>query len=202
MSDYVIGLTGGIACGKTNLSDALARAGARVIDADEVSRQLTAPGGAALPAIRAKMGDSVFQGEVLDRRALGRLVFESPAARETLNQLMHPLILRRLREMLDEAPGPAVLVAPLLYECGLDAWCDEVWCAYIPQREQLRRLRERDGLTYREALQRIRAQMPLAEKKRRANQIIRTDGSREESACRVLSLWNQRKNDFQKGEQP
>ena len=98
MSNYVIGLTGGIACGKTNLTRALLAAGAPVIDADEISRSLTASGGSALPAIRAAWGDRVFDGEELNRRALSDIVFKDPEERKKLNAILHPLIFSRIRQ--------------------------------------------------------------------------------------------------------
>lgn len=189
MSVYVIGLTGGIACGKSNLSAALRTAGARIIDADQVSHALTAPGGAALPAIRAAFGDEVFAGNALNRQALGTLVFGDEKVRARLNAIVHPLVFQEMRRQLDACTGAAVLDVPLLFECGMDTWCDEIWCAYLPQREQVKRLMARDGLTRAEALRRIRSQMPTREKARRADRVIRTDGSREQSAQIVLSLW-------------
>ena len=202
MSAYVIGLTGGIACGKSNLSAALTAAGAYVIDADEISRGLTAPGGAALPAIRERWGDKVFDGETLDRRALADIVFSDPMERDALNGIIHPLVFSEMRRQMGEAPGIAVLDVPLLYETGMETWCDEIWCAYVPQREQVKRIRERDHVTARQAMARIRAQMPAREKARRADRVIRTDGSRENSARIVLSLWRDacRRIDAAKGE--
>jgi len=189
MSSYVIGLTGGIACGKTNLSDALRNAGAPVIDADMISRSLTAPSGEALPAIRKTFGEAVFDGENLNRRALGNLVFSNPDALSRLNAITHPLIFQKMKAEMDRHPGPVVLDVPLLFETGVDQWCDEIWCAYIPQKEQIQRLMSRDHLTRNEALQRIHAQMPTLEKARKSHHIIRTSGSKEESADIVLSLW-------------
>jgi len=192
MSGRVIGLTGGIACGKTNLSNALRSHGVTVIDADEISRALTREGGEALSAIRAAFGDGVFQGGALDRRALGRAVFGNEANMQRLNGILHPMIFARIREQIADAEEEnVVLDVPLLYETGLDAWCDEVWCAYATQKEQLQRLMKRDGLTRAEAMRRIRSQMPAREKARRAKQVIRTDGSKEKSASIVLSLWQQ-----------
>lgn len=191
MSSYVVGLTGGIASGKSNLSRALKQAGVRVVDADAVSRGLTAPGGKALLAIRAAFGAQVFDGEMLNRRALSDRVFSDPEEMKKLNGLMHPMILDTIRQELDAWEGPAVLEAPLLYETGIDAWCDEVWCAYVPQDEQIRRLRHREGVTWREALRRIRSQMPAREKARRARHVIRTNGTKEDSARIVLALWQQ-----------
>lgn len=191
MSNYVIGLTGGIACGKTNLTDALSAAGAPVVDADVVSRSLTAKDGAALPALRAAFGDAVFDGDVLNRHALSALVFSDAEKRDQLNALLHPMILAECRRLLLAIPGPAVYSVPLLFECGLEKECDEVWCAYLPQKEQIRRLRNRDGISHRQALQKIRSQMPTLEKARRSHRIIRTTGSREESAALVVALWQE-----------
>lgn len=192
MKGRVIGLTGGIACGKTNLSNALRAHGVRVIDADEISRSLTAPGGAALPAIRAAFGDEVFSGDALNRRALGQMVFGDEEKLRRLNDILHPMIFEAMRREMEAAREEnVVLDVPLLYETGLDAWCDEVWCAWTPQKDQLRRLMKRDGLTRKEALRRIRTQLSPREKARRAKQVIRTDGSKETSASIVLSLWQQ-----------
>lgn len=194
MSDYVIGLTGGIACGKTNLSNALRAAGAAVIDADAISRALTAPGGEALPLIRQAFGDAVFADGALSRRALGALAFSNSNALEQLNSILHPMIFERIRKEIDAQHGIVFLDVPLLYETGMDTWCNEVWCAYLPQKEQIKRLCARDGLTHREALQRIHAQMPALEKARKADIVIRTTGSPEESAALALSLFEKRKN--------
>ena len=189
MSRYVIGLTGGIACGKSHLARTLRDAGACLVDADEISRSLTAEGGPALEKIRAAFGDGVFQGERLDRRALGERVFADESALARLNAILHPMIFEEMRRRIDEEKGIVVMDVPLLYETGLDGWCDEIWCAYVPQKEQIKRLRARDGLTRKAALERIRAQMPAREKANRADRVIRTDRDREASAAEVLRLW-------------
>lgn len=189
MSDYVIGLTGGIACGKSNLSRALKAAGVPVIDADQISRGLTAPGGKALPALREAFGDGVFDGEELNRRALSDVIFRDEGKRKQLNGILHPMIFQEIRDQLDAQPGPAVMDVPLLFETGMDAWCDEIWCAYATQEEQARRLIKREKITRAEALRRIHAQMPTREKKKRADHVIRTDGTKEHSAAIVVNLW-------------
>ncbi len=191
MSRYVVGLTGGIACGKSNLSTALRAEGAQVIDADAISRAATAQGGEALPALRAWLGDRVFRGETLDRAALADIVFQDPAALKRLNGIVHPIVLEKMRREMDAYPGIVVLDAPLLYECGLEPWCDEVWCVYLPQREQIKRLTRRDGITCRAALARIHAQMPAREKARRADRVILTTGDPSESAAQAVALWRE-----------
>lgn len=192
-SRKIIGLTGGIACGKTNLTDALREAGERICDADEISRSLTAEGGEALPKVREAFGDGVFEGERLNRRALAQRIFASAEERKKLESILHPLILGRIREAVRTAEGRLFLCAPLLYECGLETLCDSVWCAYIPEEEQIRRLRERDGISREQALAKVRSQMPAAEKAARADLVIRTDGTPEESRALVLKALEQEK---------
>ena len=189
MSKYVIGLTGGIACGKSNLSKALKANGIPVIDADEISRALTAKGGAALSAIREHFGDAVFDGDELNRRALSDIVFSDPKERDALNGILHPMVLSEIHRQMDEIDGPVVMDVPLLYEVGMDSWCQEIWCAYVPQKEQVRRVRKRGAITYKEALRRIHSQMPVLEKRRRADHVIRTEGTKDESAASALALW-------------
>ena len=193
MNRYVIGVTGGIACGKTNLTDTLKALGAVVIDADEVSRALTAPGGEALAPIRAAFGDGVFRGDDLDRRALGSIVFSDPDSKKLLEDILHPMIRERIASLLDRAEGIVFLSAPLLFECGYEKICDEVWCVYVPQREQLRRLMARDRLTRAEALRRIGSQWSAFKKAGLSDVVIRTDGTPEESAEKVTGLYLDRK---------
>ena len=127
----VIGLTGGIACGKSNVSDTLRQLGAVIIDGDVLSRELTQPGGEALPAIREAFGDGVFHPDgTLDRRALGAVVFGDDEKRAALDGIMQPmlrkLILRRMDEARQRGAALCVLDMPLLYEAGLDALCQRV----------------------------------------------------------------------------
>ncbi len=190
---YVIGLTGGISTGKTNISSALRAVGAYVVDADCISRALTQKGGAALPAIRKAFGGRVFDGGALDRRALADIIFADEASREMLNAILHPMIFERIRAEIKSAERqgfPAVILdIPLLYETGGDKLCNEVWVSYVPQRMQIKRLCERDGITRRQALQKIRSQMPALQKKRRADRVIDTDGTAAESAAIAQSMY-------------
>lgn len=187
---YVIGLTGGIASGKSNLARALREAGAIVIDADALSRKLTQPGGAALPAIRQAFGNGAFLGEHLNRKALADLIFSDEDKRQQLNGIIHPLVYADIEQQIAQCTADiVVLEIPLLHETGYDARCDEVWCAYVPQRIQMERLRRRDGLTIREARARLQSQLPGIEKARRSTHVIRTDGTLEHSAQKVLALW-------------
>ena len=189
-----IGLTGSIACGKSNVSAVLRELGAAVVDGDLLSRELTAPGGPALPAIRKAFGDGVFLPDgTLNRRALGNLVFASDAARQQLDGLMQPLlrslILRRMEEARAGGAKICVLDMPLLFEAGLDALCDTVWCVHLPREEQLRRLMARDGLTLPQAEARLRSQLSSDEKASRAQVVIDTSGSIDDTRAMIPALY-------------
>ena len=186
-----IGLTGSIACGKSTVSAYLRELGYPVVDADAISHALTAPGGAALPALREAFGDSVFCGAALDRGALGRLVFADPVQRERLNRLLHPRIIAEVERRLCAYSGESPLVfadVPLLYECGMAPLFDSVWVVSAPRSAQLARLLERDGLTQEEAARRIDAQMPLARKEVLADAVIDTSGPQENTRRQVDAL--------------
>lgn len=189
-----IGLTGSIACGKSNVSAALRELGAAVVDGDLLSRELTAPGGKALPAIRRAFGGGVFHGDgTLNRRALGDMVFASGEDRARLDSLMQPLlrslILRRMEEARAGGAKICVLDMPLLYEAGLDALCDTVWCVHLPRDEQIRRLMARDGLTLPQAEARLRSQLSSDEKAARARVVIDTSGSIDETRAMIPALY-------------
>ncbi len=190
MQKRIIALTGGIASGKSTVADTLREQGVPVVDADAISRALTAQGGQALPAIRAAFGDGVFLPDgQLDRRALGRVVFEDGTARERLNAILHPLIRQEMQRQIEACPSPLVVLdVPLLYESGMQDMADAVWCVYCPQSEQLSRVMARDGLTESEALARIRSQWPAERKLALAQVAIRTDRPMEETRSEVLAL--------------
>ena len=186
---YVVGLTGGIASGKTSVAHALREMGILVLDADAISRSVTAPGGEALPAIRLAFGDSVFDGDILNRRRLGDVIFSDPAKRQTLEKIIHPLVIGKMQRLTDEAQTDIVFWdVPLLYETGMDKDCNEVWCVHVPAHEQVRRVIRRDGLTRQQALARIANQMPVAQKKARAAHLINTLGRRRDTHRRVRHL--------------
>ena len=191
----ILGLTGGIACGKSNVSAWLSEQGAVVIDGDLLSRELTAPGGEALPALREAFGEGVFDGKTLDRRALGALVFSDDAQRAKLDAVMQPLlrrlILRRIGEARESGASVCVLDMPLLYEKELDRLCDAVWCVWLPEEEQLERLMARDGFTREEAEQRLRSQLPAKDKADRADVVIDTSGTIAETRAKLPELWRE-----------
>ena len=190
----VLGLTGGIACGKSTISLTLRELGAVIIDGDVLSRELTAADGAALPAIRAAFGDGVFHPDgTLNRRALGAVVFADDKAREALDAIMQPMLREMIERGIEAArtSGAAVCVRdmPLLYEKGLETLCNRVWCAYIPRETQIDRLMARDGFTRDEAESRLRSQLPAEEKNARADVVIDTSGTIQYTTECVISLY-------------
>lgn len=192
----IIGLTGGIACGKSNVSAALAQLGAAIIDGDLLSRELTAPGGQALSDIRQAFGDDVFHPDgTLNRRALGSVIFADDSRRRQLDNIMQPRILQLIHQRIDQAraDGAAlcVLDMPLLYEQHLDRLCHRVWCVYIPEETQLQRLMARDGFTRTQAQARLNSQMPAHEKAARAHVVIDTSGSIEYTKAMIPALYAQ-----------
>ncbi|MBR3795183.1 MAG: dephospho-CoA kinase [Clostridia bacterium] len=174
-----IGLTGSIACGKSTVSHYLRELGYFVADADAISHGMTAPGGPALPALRVAFGDGIFDGDRLDRRALGSLVFSDPGKRAALNAILHPMIISEIASQLianDQSDSLVFGDVPLLYECGMESMFDRIWVVSVPREEQIARLHIRDGLSREDAVRRIDAQMPLSEKERRADAVIHTNG--------------------------
>ena len=171
-----IGLTGSIACGKSTVSQYLRQKGCFIVDADAISRALTADGGAALPEIRRAFGDDVFSGVSLDRAKLGQLVFADAQKRETLNAILHPMILSEIRRQLDRLDAPGQIVVgdvPLLFECGMESMFDTVWVVRAARETQIQRLFERDGLSREQAERRIDSQMPPVPSSRRTDRWMR-----------------------------
>ena len=166
----VVGLTGGIATGKSAVAGELQRLGAVVLSADAAAREVTAPGGPAMPGIVARYGSDVLRPDgSLDRAALAARVFADVEERRALEELTHPHILRLLRERIDAAlhaqPDAIVVVeAPLLYEAGMRPWFDVVVVVAASEETQVSRLCRLRDMSHEEALARIRAQWPLPEK--------------------------------------
>jgi dephospho-CoA kinase len=190
----VIGLTGGIASGKSTVAKILERMGAVVIDADALSREVVTPGEAAYEAILAEFGERIVNPDrTINRSALGEIVFADPAARNRLERITHPAIGRRADQNLAELRRQGVplvfYMAPLLIESGASARVDEIWIIYADPATQLHRLVERDGMSRDRALQRIAAQMPMDEKKKYGRVVIDNRGSLEETEQQVREIW-------------
>ncbi|MGI5844825.1 MAG: dephospho-CoA kinase [Candidatus Xenobium sp.] len=189
----ILGLTGSIAAGKSTVARVLLDKGAALVDADQVSRDLTGPGSPVLSRLVERFGSEILDSEGrLDRANLALRVFNSAEDLEALNEITHPAIwkesLSRLAELGARHPV-VVLMAPLLLEHGAEAIVDQVWVVDLPLEEQLRRLIDRDGLSRDEALRRIRSQMPAAEKAARADVLIDNSGTLEQTRALVDTAW-------------
>jgi dephospho-CoA kinase len=191
----VIGLTGGIASGKSTVAGMLRDLGATVIDADEASRAVVEPGTPGLAAIVEAFGPEILDGGRLDRWKLGAIIFEDQAARRRLEAITHPLIrawmAERQQEAADRGEERVVVDIPLLYENGLDRGLEAVIVVYAPAEVEMERLMARNGFSRTEAEQRLAAQLPIEEKKARATYVIDNSGSREQTREQVRRLWNQ-----------
>lgn len=190
----LIGLTGGIATGKSTASRFFSEAGVPVVDADQLARRVVEPGRPALEQIREAFGDEVLGPDgFLDRAALAAVVFGDPGARARLEAIVHPRVAeeaeREVKRLLAETPGGVVVYdVPLLYETGAAGRFDLVAVVYVPRAEQLRRLRARDGLSQEDAERRLASQLDIEEKARRADALLDNQGSREELRAQVLEL--------------
>ena len=197
-----IGLTGGIASGKSSLGHWLAQQGLPVLDADQFAREALEPGLNATNTVLQRYGSKV-QAEgaaTIDRAALGRIVFQDPAERHWLEQLIHPIVRDRFDQALTRhAKTPAiVLMIPLLFEAGLESLCSEIWLVDCDESQQLERLITRDGLSAEAAQARIDAQWPLSRKRGLADHVISNQnqpGAWRAQAVGLLNATGQAKPD-------
>lgn len=181
----LIGLTGGIASGKSTVSAILRRLGAKIIDADALARQIVEPHQPAWNEIVGTFGKEILQSDqTLDRKKLRKLVFDKPNARKKLEAITHPRIRRLAQEKIAEsaATGAPLVVyeAPLFFETGIHVWLRPVILVACDTATQKRRLQERDNLTEAEIEQHLGAQMSLEEKRKLANYVIENNGTLEE----------------------
>jgi len=193
---YVVRLTGGTGCGKSEAARYLSTLGAKHIDADAISRALTAQGGEALPEIRRVFGPEVFlEDGSLNRRALHDLVFSSVAHKRALEGIIHPLVQRNMVDEIHRAQNEgfsvAVLDVPLLFECGMDVLCDETWTMSVDAQSQLERICVRDGLSLEQAAARVAGQMPMKERNARATRVIDSGRSIEKTRAELYQLYQQ-----------
>lgn len=186
-----LGLTGGIACGKSTIADLLVRRGAILIDADQLAREVVEPGSPVLEEVARHFGQAVLKEDgSLDRKRMGEIIFANPGLRKRLEEVLHPPIRRLIQERMTKAehshPGRLVVVdIPLLYESGMKDLVSEVMVVYIPKELQLERLMKRDSLTREQVEQRLSAQMPIEEKKGLADFVIDNSGTIEQTERQI-----------------
>lgn len=191
---HLIGLTGGIATGKSTVAAELARRGATVIDADALAREVVEPGQPALQEIAARFGAGVVTADGrLDRARLASIVFADSDSRRALERITHPrvrdLMQQRIAAALAADADLIVAEVPLLFETHSEALYEGVMLVYVPEEVQLGRLIARDGSNEEAARQRLSAQMPIEEKRARATWVIDNSGSAGMTRTKVDRWW-------------
>ena len=181
----IIGITGGIASGKSTVTDFLKQQGYQVIDADQVVHELQEPGGRLYQALLPAFGPAILREDGrLDRAKLGAMIFGNPDLLAQSSQLQNEIIreeLARRRDLLAETEAVFFMDLPLLFELEYDNWFDQIWLVDVTEETQLSRLMNRNALNQEEAEKRIAAQLSLQEKRKRADVLIDNNGSLEET---------------------
>ena len=183
----IVGLTGGIASGKTTVAGMFRSQGALIVDADSIARQVVAPGEPPWRAIRDLFGEPVLNADgTINRSQLGEWVFKNPGLRRELERIVHPWVRRSMNAQVKhirqtEPRAVVILDIPLLFESRMTGGLAEIIVVYAPAALQLQRLIQRDGIGIPDARARIAAQWPIAEKCRRASIIINNSGDRSET---------------------
>ena len=193
----IIGLTGSIASGKSTVSKMLKNAGYPIIDADLVARLVVEPGSETLAGIAQAFGPDVIQADgTMDRAKVGEIIFNDPASRKILNDIIHPAIrqemLRQRQEFLEQGFKTIIMDIPLLFESRLQHLVDKILVVSVTEENQFNRLMERNGLTKKEAQARISSQLPMSVKEDGADAVIYNNGTLDETKWqlnRILDNW-------------
>lgn len=188
---FIIGLTGGIACGKSAISEILYKLGAVTFDIDEETHKLLQPDGKLFKIYVQHFGEQILSenGE-LDKKFICEIIFHDKKERLWINSVAHPILLNCTRDFLVECSERGeeivVLELPLLFEVGWQNLVDEVWAVYLPSELQIYRLVRRDKITAEQAVARINSQMPIDEICRRADVIIQNKGTQEQLCKKIF----------------
>ena len=191
----LLGVTGGIASGKTTVANMLSELGAPIVDFDLIARKVVEPGQPALKEIVEYFGTQVLQEDgTLDRKKLSEIVFKDIEKRKKLEGFIHPRmgeeVLRQVNALAEKDPNAIIqMVVPLMIELDLQYQCHKLLVVYIPEEMQIQRLMERDSITRDQAMAMLKAQLPIEEKLGYADFVIRNDGSLEETRRQVEELW-------------
>ncbi|HBQ25678.1 MAG TPA: dephospho-CoA kinase [Syntrophomonas sp.] len=193
----IIGLTGGIASGKSIVSSVFKELGAVILDADQIARLVVLPHQPAWEDIVKFFGPEVVnKDKSLNRAKIGDIVYNNPESLRELNRFTHPRIMQyykdELRRIQIEQPDAIVILeVPLLYETNMDKLCQQVVVVWVDRETQIRRLMKRDNMTYEDAVRRVEAQMPLDEKVKRADFVIDNRGSIVETKEKATKYYNE-----------
>lgn len=196
----IIGLTGGIASGKSTVSKVFRKLGAYIIDADEVAHQIIEPGQPAWRDVINHFGDSILNSDsTINREKLGNIVFGNPELLADLNKITHPRVAERFKDLLQsiKTNNPDAIVifeVPLLYETHLERLCELVIVVWVDRETQITRLMARDNISREAAIKRIESQMDLDEKAKRADYVIDNRKTIEETVKIATKYYNEIKN--------
>lgn len=185
----IIGITGGIASGKSTVTEFLRQQGYQIIDADQVVHELQEPGGRLYQALLSDFGPAILQEDGrLDRPKLGTMIFGDPELLAQSSQIQNQIIREELahrRDLLAETEDIFFMDLPLLFELQYEDWFDQIWLVDVTEKTQLSRLMTRNALSQEEAEKRIAAQLSLREKRKRADVLIDNNGSLEETRQQI-----------------
>ncbi|HLI83972.1 MAG TPA: dephospho-CoA kinase [Bryobacteraceae bacterium] len=189
-----VGLTGGLACGKSFVGEALAKCGCFLVRADELGHAVLAPDGEAYEAVIRELGAEVLPDGQIDRRKLGARVFSDREALARLNALVHPAVIARQEKMIAEfarrePKGIAVVEAAILIETGSYRRFDRLILVSCREEQQIERAMHRDGISEEEARARLSRQMPLAEKRKLADFVIDTSGEKQDTLRQTCTVY-------------
>jgi dephospho-CoA kinase len=196
-SMILVGLTGGVATGKTTVARVLKQCGAVIIDADELAREAVKPGKPAWREIIHRFGKGILnRDQTINRQALGAMVFHDRSQLRLLERIIHPRVAReqaRLTKQAAKKDPKAVVIydVPLLFEAGIDKRVDKIIVVTADRQTQIARLKTRNGLTQAEALRRIKSQMPLPMKRRLADYVVDGNLSRKRLCQRASTIFDQ-----------
>ena len=186
----IIGVTGGIASGKSYVCNVLKELGYPVVDSDEISKELSVKGMPVYQAIVETFGEEYLTEDGnIDRKKLGLLIFNNSAAKMVLDRATHPLIVEEIKQRISNIQESLIFLdIPLLFEAKLQYLCDKIVCVYLERTVQIERLMNRDNIDYNYALSKIKSQMSLEEKKRLSDYVISTEDGFEKTRERIIQL--------------
>jgi dephospho-CoA kinase len=193
----VIGLTGGIATGKSEVARILQGLGAIIINADQVGHQAYTPHSETWQEVVKAFGDEILDPDgAINRRKLGAIVFSDSNRLDQLNRIMHPrmakMVAQQIEDLRREDPSAVVVEAAILFEAGWESLCDEVWTTETPFQSAVERLKTRNGMAEEDAQKRINSQMSAQERASRSQVVVDNSGDLAQLYTLVESLWNNR----------
>ena len=197
----IVGLTGGIVSGKTTVAQIFKRLGAKIIDLDEIGREIVNPQQKAWKKIVQNFGVEILKdNQEINRKKLAKIVFSNQEKLNLLNQITHPVIIEVMKKQLNQISNQAtrdvicLIDAPLLFEAHIEHMMDKIIVVYINEKEQMTRLLQREGLSKDDAIKRMRAQIPIEDKVHLADYVIDNSFSIEQTKEQVFQLWRELNN--------